>query len=324
LRRVRRLLVPALLLLLVPVAGAKSPARTTAIFYYPWYGIAARDGSYEHWAQKGHKPPADIASDFYPARGVYSSSDPAVLDAQMGEIARAGVNEIVVSWWGKGSPEDTRLAAVARAARAHGLVVAVHLEPYGNRTITGTVVDVAYLRSRGIRDFFVYHATDFPAAEWAAVRPTLGDVRLLAQTRLVGFAKAGRFDGVYTYDILTYGGRTFGLLCSQAHQQGLLCLPSVGPGYSSHRATGDTRVKSRRDGATYDAMWTAALRAGADAVTITSYNEWLEGTQIEPAQNRAGYASYTGAWGRKGASADSAYLVRTGYWTSKLGRQNLR
>jgi len=144
---------------------------------------------------------------------------------------------------------------------------------------------------------------------------------LFAQTNLVGFAKAGGFDGVYSYDILTSGGAQFRRVCEEAHRVQLLCGPSVGPGYSARRATGDTRIKPRRNGATYDAMWTAALRSDADLVTITSYNEWLEGTQIEPARRDPGYASYDGAWGTRGRAATGAYVARTAYWTSRLARR---
>ena len=63
-----------------------------------------------------------------------------------------------------------------------------------------------------------------------------------------------------------------------------------------------------------------ALVSGADDITITSFNEWHEGTQIEPAavpRRRASYRylSYEGAWGLHGVAAESAYLARTRYWT---------
>ena len=46
---------------------------------------------------------------------------------------------------------------------------------------------------------------------------------------------------VYTYDILLYDGAKFGRLCDQARALGILCAPSVGPGYQATAATGDTR-----------------------------------------------------------------------------------
>jgi hypothetical protein len=79
-------------------------------------------------------------------------------------------------------------------------------------------------------------------------------------------------------------------------------------------------VKPRRHGQAYDAMWHAALAAGADRITITSFNEWQEGTQIEPAiPIRLGeyrYISYDGAWGLHGAAAEYAYLDRTAFWAN--------
>jgi hypothetical protein len=324
--RPRLLALTALLGLLA--AGPAAAARpTAAIFYYPWYGTAARDGAYLHWQQNGRRPPLDLASHYYPARGPYSSGDPKVLRAQMRDIARAGIRQVVVSWWGWGSIEDVRLPMILRAAHARGLDVAVHLEPYGGRTIASLADDVGHLRSLGVSDFYVYRPLDFPAADWAQLNATLTGARIFAQTTLVGFAKLGGFTGVYSYDVLANGGDSFGRLCEEAHRAGLLCAPSVGPGYDAARATGDLRVKPRRDGLTYDAMWTSALRAGPDLVTITSYNEWSEGTQIEAAKPEpaaGAYLSYDGAWGRHGRAASHAYLWRTRCWTAVLAKRLTR
>jgi glycoprotein endo-alpha-1,2-mannosidase len=314
-----RALVLLLLAALALPAGAS--ARETAIFYYPWYGTTAYDGAYHHWARPDTSAPFEIASNFFPARGPYSSGDPWVLSGQMREIAAAGVRTVVSSWWGWGSLEDQRLPAVIRAANARGLQVAVHLEPYAGRTLATVEQDIEHLKTLGIRNVYVFRPTDIPPEGWATLLPTLTGVRVLAQTALVGFAAAGRFHGVYTYDILVYGGNSFGRLCTQARRAGLLCAPSVGPGYVAARATGDLRMKPRRNGRTYDAMWRSALRARADAVTITSYNEWAEGTQIEPAASRPtrpGYLTYEGAYGLRGAAAERAYLGRTAHWTRVL------
>src|SRR5579871_1183366 len=124
----RRLLLGLVLALALP-ANALAGGQVTA-FYYPWYGTAALDGSYQHWSQDGHAPPNDIASSFYPAVGLYSSSDRLVIATQMDEIRASGIDAIAVSWWGRGSPEDRRMPAIVAAARADGIAVAAHLEPY--------------------------------------------------------------------------------------------------------------------------------------------------------------------------------------------------
>lgn len=302
-----------------PFAPVGPPSRgSVAAFFYPWYGTPSRDGTWQHWSQAGRQPPDAIASGWYPARGPYSSSDQAVLRDQMGEIAAAGIDTVIVSWWGPGSVEDARLPLVAAAARAAGLDVAVHVEPYAGRAPETLEPDLMRLASAGVRDFYVYDSASSPDESWKALNDRVGGIRLFANTGLPGKALAGGFDGLYTYDVLVFDGTSFARMCASARRHRLLCAPSVGPGYDARRATGDLRVQPRAGGARYDAMWRAAARARADIVTITSYNEWHEGTQIEPARSSArGYESYAGAWGTQGLAAERAYLMRTEQWAAR-------
>src|SRR5438552_13074300 len=116
----RLLLLSLALALALPASSAARPLAPVSIFYYPWYGTPAQDGAYDHWQQQWHLPPADIASNFYPARGPYSSGNPTVVAGQMREIAAAGIAEVVSSWWGWGSLEDERLPLLIAEARKVG------------------------------------------------------------------------------------------------------------------------------------------------------------------------------------------------------------
>ena len=304
----------------LPAAGAGRDQGTSraAIFYYPWYSTPARDGRWAHWYVEHDGTPV-LSTPYFPTRGLYSSSNLKVVTSQMREIAAAGVGTVIVSWWGFDSPEHDRLLLVEQIAVQHGLEVAIHVEPYRGRTPARAAEDIALLqRDWGFADFYLYDADRDPAADWAEALEPLEDVRIFGHTTFVGRAKASGFDGLYSYDVVTRTGALFRRLCTQAHAAGLLCAPSVGPGYDARLATRHEVVRARSNGQTYDRMWTTALRAGADLVTITSYNEWQEGTQIEPARTAMGMTSYEGAWGKSGVAAQRAYLTATAHWTARL------
>ena len=204
----RRLLVVGLVSLCF---AGPAQAGTVAIFYYAWYGTPARDGSWQHWDQNGHVPPSDLYSRYYPARGAYSSSDPAVVNSQMAEIAAAGVergDRLVV-----GARLDRGRAPADGASPPLGGTDSRRRStssrmPTARRTPSSQ--DVTYLASLGVRDIYVYHPRDIAAADWATLRPQLpASVRLFAGTQLVGFAAAAKFDGFYTYDFLDFGGAKF-------------------------------------------------------------------------------------------------------------------
>jgi glycoprotein endo-alpha-1,2-mannosidase len=306
---------------LLPSSGAarqQSGAERVAIFYYPWYANPTKDGRWAHWYVDHDGTPV-LSTRYFPSRGLYSSSSAKIVSAQMHEIAAAGVGTIVVSWWGFDSPENDRLAPVVEAATQAGLEVAIHIEPYRGRTPASAANDIEQLRQTyGVTDFYVYDADRDPAAEWAAALAPLDDVRVFGHTPFVGRAKASGFDGLYTYDVITWNGALFRRLCTQAHAAGLLCAPSVGPGYDARLATSMDAVRPRNDGLTYDRMWKTALKASPDLVTVTSYNEWQEGTQIEPARVATGKPSYEGAWGMHGIAAQRSYLAATARWAERL------
>src|SRR5439155_25018961 len=127
----------ALLAFCLPGAALVGTPVVSA-FYYPWFG-SPEDGGYAHWAQNGHAPPVDIASNYYPAYGTYSSSNEAVIATQISEAARAGIDELAVSWWGRGSAEDKVLPDVLAGATQAGMQIAAHIEPYAGRTVASVL-----------------------------------------------------------------------------------------------------------------------------------------------------------------------------------------
>ncbi len=324
------------------VAMAPRPKQErvgSAIFYYPWYANPDVDPAWFHWDNVGHNPPEDIAASFYPVRGPYSVNSPAVVDAHMADIAAAGVETVVSSWWGPASFEDRALAGVVAAAGRHGLRVAVHVEPYPGRTPDTVQRDVLSLSRRfGISEYWIYASDGPPPESWQILTSVFPDFTFWAQGHLPtnglrglfqNYAAIAGFDGVYTYDPVRFSATDLERFCLQARIKALRCSPSVSPGYDGTRGVPDRVVIDRRGGDRYDDYWTGAFLAGADVISVTSYNEWHEGTQLEPA--RAGvclsgsarvycYSSYEGAYGAGGARAEGAYLARTRFWTDALRR----
>ena len=76
-------------------------------------------------------------------------------------------------------------------------------------------------------------------------------------------------------------------MCSFLRGNGMGCNLSVGPGYNDEgiRPWNAHNSEDRRGGAYFEEVLSKALEAAPDTVSVTSWNEWGEGTQIEPAEN---------------------------------------
>lgn len=356
--REKRLFLVLIFLLFVPAEGPGQtlPGRLLSqrahIFYYGWYETPEHDGRYAHWDQSGHRPPEDIASSFFPKLGVYSSTDPAIVDQHLRWIASTGIGVVVLAWQGTDVFALRVASLLFEAAERLELKVAFLIDQNPPLGPSQVIAEIELLTARfGGHPAFLRlrRPTRFGGAEaargvfylfdpfqrgrvspesWAErvdrLRQTSYDAILIGQTLDVTRAIAAHFDGVFTFDILFQDFRLFRVMKQQAANAGLVFVPTIGPGFDDRRAVPRSAgFLPRRQGASYDASWGAVVDLAPEWVSLYSFNEWHEGSQIEPAASGDPpffpYEDYRGAYGLSGEEAEMAYLRRTAFWLEQFG-----
>jgi glycoprotein endo-alpha-1,2-mannosidase len=325
-----------------PVVGP-DPSPRIAAFYYPWYYNPEFDGHWDHW---GNNPPGDISSDYYPLLGPYSISDPNVLAQHFAWLREAGVGLIISSWWGIGNPTDTALPQMLDIADHYGIQIGFHIEPYAGRTAENLIRDIHYLY-----DHYGHHPAFFWTTEtscyspesqpkglffiWSTVAPDTDSPHVstdywmealdvlhsedpgaivITDMNDTAWVTDSHFDGSYNYGVLDVdeGGYTWAYNLPSCAWY----IPGINPGFSAIRINYEDWVNTpRQDGATYDDRWEQMFAIGIEPplIAITTFNEWHEGTMIEPAvpgmtrPNGEAYLSFE-------PLAPDAYLEMTREW----------
>lgn len=227
-------------------------------------------------------------------------------------IAKAGIGVAVMSWWGKDGYEDKSLNSYLDIASKYDVKLAFHIEPF-YKTAEELKEQLEYISSEyGDHSavfrvnnkpfYYLYDSYKLDVSEWQKLLTPEGSLSLrdtAADGTFIGlwvhenegsFFANGGFDGFYTYfasNGFVYGSTTsnWQTLSSFATQNDLLFIPCVGPGYLDTRIRpwNGGNTKNRESGVYYEQMFSAALNTDPDFIGITSFNEWHEGTQIEPA-----------------------------------------
>ncbi len=265
------------------------------------------------WDHAGSFPGGDdIGANFYPELGCYSSNDPKVISQHFKWMKQAGIGVCVLSWIGKNSFTDKSVPDYLKTGQEHGIDIAFHIEPF-YETIQEFRESVEYLhaqygehpavfRSKGKMVYYVYDSYKLPDEEWEKVLTSKGNSSLRntpSDAIFIGlwvkenegeFLKRSGFDGFYTYfasEGFVYGSTTsnWSYLSDFATKNDMLFIPCVGPGYEDTRIRpwNDSNTKKREEGTYYEKMFRTSMKTSPDFIAITSFNEWHEGTQIEPA-----------------------------------------
>ena len=302
-RRLRFLLAALPLLGSMMAAPAPVAADTDAgspvlfAYYYAWYDSNT-------WS-------SGSTSDL-PAEP-YQSADTKAMARQIEQAQAAGIDAFNVAWLGPNNPTDRNFTQMLPIAAAHGfsLTLGVETDSFGSRrdltnalryAISTHTRQPGYFSSGGRPTFFFWRPTALPldgaSSSIDAWRQLRDDVDPDHQTIWIGegdnFAYLQAFDGIHPYSVAwsanvsrtlsTYGQRTRQQASSLNTPK--LWVATVMPGYDDTR-TGrpDGFARDRQGTGFYDEMWQAALGSSPDWIIITSWNEWVEGSQIEPSRN---------------------------------------
>lgn len=289
-------IIAGLLILLISGGSSNSAAAQTRppvlAFYYAWFD----DATWSSGRSSGVPSPT------------YRSADPATIDRHVAQAAGVGINAFVQSWYGpqvENNQTETNFRLLLDTATRYQFQAAVDVEVMGPffgsagsvqaalATLLSTHVNhPAYFRYNGKPVIFFWRQQRFSPAEWAAIRhavdPNHATLWIAEGTDL---SYQDVFDGNHLYSIAWSGDPQAELnkwpprLKKIEDRLGAerVWVATAMPGYNDLNLNrSNSFAKDRAGGAFYRQSWAAALSSRPDMIVITSFNEWLEGTQIEP------------------------------------------
>ncbi|HEX6971177.1 MAG TPA: hypothetical protein VF234_03070, partial [Limnochordia bacterium] len=288
--------------------------RLVLAFYYPWYGSLEKQGRWIHWEGVDAASQQIASATHYPLLGPYDSHDPAVIDRHFSWAKDAGIDGLIVSWWGAGDFTDRAMPLLLDHAAQHGLKISIYWEtvPYdtAEERIRWGTIDLAYVLRRygdhpaflkvdGRPVIFVYGRVmgqigfyEWPAIVEQAETAYGGPFLLIADG--IQRSNAALFDGVHAYNPVGWVVRTPPARLAEvsratyageveiARRAGKIAAVTVIPGYDDTKIRTPGLKAERNEGRTYKTLWEAAIAAAPDWILITSFNEWHEGSEIEP------------------------------------------
>ena len=283
-------------------------------FYYPWYGTPEVSGHWRHWDGINREEKKIATSTHYPAIGPYDSQDPEIMARHIHQAKEHGIDTFIFSWWGKGDFSDRALPRMLEEAQEQDFKLSLYWERAPKRNgsrVEGSVQTLSYvlekygdhpafLRVDGKPVIFIYGRVMGQIA-WRQWKPIIEKTRaetgqdfLLIADGYGNENYARVFDGIHVYNPVGWvidksrnalrdeAEERYGNAVDLAHRFNKIAACTIIPGYNDTKIREPGKATGRKDGDIYRILWRNAIQAGADWVVITSWNEWHEGSDIEP------------------------------------------
>jgi len=269
-------------------------------FYYPWYGNPTSSNSWVHWANVSYNSIGTATH--YPLLGPYDSQDENLIEAHI-KLAKAfGIDGFVCSWWGIGTFEDNAFSKIVNVANKENFNVTIYYESVRNISKEQIVNELSYvlktyssqpsfLKLDGKPVIFIYAVGAYGRTPdfWKSVieevyNRTKIEAIYIADTFDVSYLSI--FDGLHTYNPIWINdfNSTYTSEAKIVKAAGKIWVVTVSPGYDDRKIRHPGSYVSRENGAHYEETWKGALASNPDMILICTFNEWHEGTEIEPSR----------------------------------------
>ena len=298
-----------------------APRPLLLAHYMPWFSADWRAQPPEwgwHWTMNVFDPAQitagkrQIASHYYPRIGPYDSGDAAVIEYHLRTMKLAGIDGVIVDWYGRTDHFDyaqihRNCELVLQTAARLGLKFAVCYEDQtipilvkggkigADARISHAAAELrwleenwfqnpAYLRHEGKPVWLSFGIDGLTDAEWEQVLATraMPSVYLSEHRRRVGA------DGAFDWPIPAQGLQAMEDFAARSRDWPV-AMPVVFPRfndiYGEAKVQNSYPIISADGGQTLIESLRNALKVGPPFVQIATWNDWGEGTQIEPSQS---------------------------------------
>ncbi len=251
----------------------------------------------------------------HPLIGFYDSSDDRLIRTHFRWAKDAGIQAFIISWWGKDSFSDKVFQKMLNISeKVNGPFLTVYYEQAPEGRKEDTLNELVYiLQQYAVREkflrreegpvIFIYSRAmnALNRLEWGEIAAELMQFSAL----LIGdvndpYALPENFAGAHWYNpveqILAKKDmkEEYADYVQRARDKGkLACIPVI-PGYDDTKIRREGKKLDREGGELYVRLFEKARAAEPDCILITSWNEWHEGTEIEPSiEERDAYIRLT-------------------------------
>ncbi len=275
-----------------------------AAFYYPWYKTKTTDGAYSYWNDHGNNPPNTWFSHyipdpkpnvFDPATELYSANDYSNFKWQITKMAEAKLEVAISSWWGIDTKEDLALKNIlntfmpANDNPYPNLRWAIYYEKegFGDPSVSEITTDLDHIKNNFINSkyflkvnnkpvVFVYGgAEDMPGtltSRWKSANTNLGNTFYIVLKVFPNYQNdTNQPDSWHQY--------------APAVRSGFFGTDSafVSPGFWLDDAP-TTGMRLARNITEFRTELAKMVAYNATWKLIETWNEWGEGTSVEPGQ----------------------------------------